>query len=81
MDSNPPSQTAELILSLLIKCYQDLLPTNLVQLARIPSVHKHQPFLNFLISKFPAQHLTASGFRLAPPPDTERVNSPTPLLT
>lgn len=48
-----------------MSAYENSLAESLVQLARISTVHKHEPFIKFLQHKFQMQHLTASGFRLA----------------
>ncbi len=63
------------ILCIFISCYENSLPEHLVQLARFPSIHKHDKFMRFLQNKFNPQHLVASGFRISTPNQFETASA------
>lgn len=67
MNHNPSPPLTHHIISILMNSYSDKLSDNLVQLARIPAIHKDQNFLNLLTSKCHPQVLAASGFRVTLP--------------
>ena len=72
VNNNPSPDITNRIISIFMNCYLEILSSNLVQLARIPSIHKDINFINYLTTKFDSQILSASGFRVSVPSNVEK---------